>query len=209
MVGPSIPGGGVNVTVCLGDEQVTQQRKVLDTDVFDIVIGKDSLRRNPRVKLLSLQRPFALHGDFGRGLFSVPPELSGRKGTGLRYGNRSYRTVNYQLVRPVLENGLAALQVDPNEVQVELFARKEQHMMQLYSWQYLNNAYRFFSRSMVLCYTNAPFSQLVKVLNKIALEGARVILCITDWGTTVEHAYWRRLLDRMTGRRTELPNGSI
>ena len=95
------------------------------------------------MKLLSLQRPYALHCDFTSGLFSVPLELSPRKESGLRYVNRSYRTENYQLVRPVLENGLAALQEDLNEVQVELFASKEQHMMQLYCSQYLNNAYRF------------------------------------------------------------------
>ena len=46
--------GGVDVTVCLGDEQVTQHCKVLDSDAFDIVIGTDFLRRNPQVKLLSL-----------------------------------------------------------------------------------------------------------------------------------------------------------
>ena len=54
MVGPSIPWGGVDVTVCLGHEQVTQHCKVLDIDAFDIVIGTDFLRRNPPVKLLSL-----------------------------------------------------------------------------------------------------------------------------------------------------------
>ena len=81
--------GGVNVTVCPGDEQVTQHCKVLDTDAFDIVIGTVFLRRDPQVKLLSLQRPYALHCDFGSGLFSVPPELSGQKESGLRYVNRS------------------------------------------------------------------------------------------------------------------------
>ena len=91
--------GGVDVTVCLGEEQVTQHCKVLDTDAFDIVIGTDFLRRNPQVKLLSLQRPFPLHCDFGSGLFSVPLELSGRKESGLRYVNRSYRTEKYQLAR--------------------------------------------------------------------------------------------------------------
>ena len=39
MVGPSILWGEVDVTVCLGDEQVTQHCKVLDTDAFDIAIG--------------------------------------------------------------------------------------------------------------------------------------------------------------------------
>ena len=126
---------GDDVTVCLGDEGVTQQYKVLDTDAFDIVIGTDFLRFNPQVKLLSLQGPYALHCDFGSGLYSVPLELSGLKESGPRYVNQSYRTENYQLVRPVLENGLAALQLDLNEIQVELFASKEQHLMQLYCSQ--------------------------------------------------------------------------
>ena len=105
--------GGVDVTICLGDETVTQHCRVLDTDTFDIVIGTDFLRRNPQVKMLSLQRPYSLHCDFGSGLFSVPLELSGRKESGLRYAAKTnYRTENYQLARHVLENGLAALQVN-------------------------------------------------------------------------------------------------
>ena len=67
--------------------------------------------------------------------------------------------------------------VDLNEVHVELFVCKEQHMMQLYCSRYLNNAYRFYWRSMGLCYAKTPFSQLAKVLTKIALKGARVVLC--------------------------------
>ena len=89
MVRPSIPWGGVDVTVCLGDEQVTQHCKVLDTEAFAIVIRTDILRRDPQVKLLSLQRPYALHCDFANGLFSVPLELSGRKESGLWYVNGS------------------------------------------------------------------------------------------------------------------------
>ena len=95
MVGPSVRWGGVHVTVCLGNEQVTQHCKVLDSDAFDLVIGTDFLRRNPQVKLLSLQCPYALHCDFGSGLFSVPLQLPGRKESGLRYVKRSYRTGNY------------------------------------------------------------------------------------------------------------------
>ena len=82
--------GGVDVKVCLGDERVTQHCKVLDTNAFCIVIGTDLLRRNPQVKLLSLQCPHAVHCNFGSGLFSVPLKLSGPKDSGLRYVNRSY-----------------------------------------------------------------------------------------------------------------------
>ena len=42
------------MTICLGDETVTQHCRVLDTDTFDIIIGTDILRRNPQVKMLSL-----------------------------------------------------------------------------------------------------------------------------------------------------------
>ena len=71
------------MTICLGNETVTQHCRVLDTDAFDIVIGTDFLRRNPQVKMLSLQRPYSLHCDFGSGLFSELLELSGRKESGL------------------------------------------------------------------------------------------------------------------------------
>ena len=62
-------------------------------------------------------------------------------------------------------------------------------MMQLYCSRYLNNAYRFYWRSMWLCYANPPFSQLLKVLTNIALEGARVVLCTPNWGTIGQHAF--------------------
>ena len=203
------PVRGVDVTVCLGDEQVTQHCKVLDRDAFDIVIRTDFLRRNRQVKLLSLQRPYALHCDFGSGLFSVPLELSAQHKSVLRYVNRSHGTENYQLVRLVLENRLAALQVDLNEVQVEMFVSKEQHMMQLCCSRYLKNAYGFYWKSMGLCYATPALSHLAKVLTIFAVEGARLILCIPNWRTTGEIAHWRRLSDRMTVGRTKLPNGPI
>ena len=94
-----------DVTVCLGEETVTQHCRVLATDAFEIVIGTDFLRRNPQVKVLSLQRPYSLHCDFGSWVFSVPLELSGRKESGLRYASKTnYRTEKYQLARHVLEN---------------------------------------------------------------------------------------------------------
>ena len=64
--------------------------------------------------------------------------------------NPFYGTENYQLVPPFLENGLAALQVDLNEDQVELLASKEQQMILIYCSQYPNTAYRFYWRVMRL-----------------------------------------------------------
>ena len=202
--------GGFDVTICLGDETVTQHCRVLDTDAFDIFIGTDFLRRNPKVKVLSLQRPHSLHCDFGSGLFSVPLELSGQKESGLRYESKTnYRTENYQLARHIPENGLAPLQVNLDEIQVELFASQQQHIMQLYCSKQLNNAFRFFQKAMGLVHANPPFSLLAKVLTKIAYEGGRVVMCTPDWGCSGEHAYWRPMLDRMTLGRVQFPDGPI
>ena len=148
--------------------------------------------------MLSIQRPYSLHCDFGSGLFSVPLELSGRKESGLRYAPKiNYRTKNYKLARHVLESGLAALQVNLDEIQVELFASQQQHIMQSYCSKHLNNAFRFFWKAMGLLYANPPFSLLAKVLTKIAYEGGGVVMCTPDLGCSGEHAYWRRMLDRM------------
>ena len=202
--------GRVNVTICLGDETVTQHCRVLDTDAFDIVIGTDFLRRNPQVKMLSLQRPYSLHCDFGSGLFSVTLELSGRRESGLRYAAKTnYRTKNYQLARLVLENGLAALQVTLDEIQMKIFASQQQHIMQLYCSKRMNNALRLFWKAMGLAYANPPFSLLAKVLTKITYEGGRVVMCTPDWGCPGEHAYWCRMLDGMTVGRVQLPDGPI
>ena len=160
--------------------------------------------------MLSLQRLYSLHCDFGSELFSVPLELSGRKESGLRYAAKTnYRTESYHMARHVLENGLAALQVSLDEIQVELFASQQQHIMQLYSSRHLNNAFRFFWKAIGLAYADPPFSLLAKVLSKIAYEGGWVVMCTPDWGCSGEHAYWRRMLDQMTVGRVQLPDGPI
>ena len=96
-----------------------------------------------------------------------------------------------------------------DEIQVELFASRQQHIMQLYCSKHLNNAFRFFWKAMRLAYANPPFSLLAKVLTKIAYEGGRVGMCTPDWGCSGEQAYWRRMLDRMTVGRVQLPDSLI
>ena len=59
------------MTVCAGDEELSQHSRVLNTDVFDIVIGTDFLGRNAQVELLSLERTYALHCNF-----SIGPSLT-------------------------------------------------------------------------------------------------------------------------------------
>ena len=90
-------------------------------------------------------------------------------------------------------------------MQVELFASRQQHIMHLYCSKHLRNALRFFWKAIRLAYANPPFSLLAKVLTKIAYEGGRVFMCTPYWGCSGEDAYWRRMLDRMTVGRVQLP----
>ena len=139
-----------------------------------------------------------------------PLELSGQKESGLRYASKTnHSTGNYQLARHVLENGLAGLQVYLDEIQVELFASQQQHIMQLYCAKHLNNTFCFFWKAMGLAYANPPFSLLAKVLTKTAYEGGRVVMCTPDWGCSGEHAYWRRMLDRMNVGRVQVPDSAM
>ena len=62
---------------------------------------------------------------------------------------------------------------------------------------------------MGLAYANSPFPLLAKVVTKIAYGGGRVVMCTPDWGCSGEHPYWRRMLDRMTLGRVQLPDSPI
>ena len=98
--------------------------------------------------MLSLQHPSSLHCDFGSGLFSVPSELSGRKESGLRYKSKTnYRTENYQLGGHFLEVGLAVHQVNLDEIQVELFASRQQHHHAVVPLETFEQTYPFLSLS--------------------------------------------------------------
>ena len=47
----------VKVTACLGDEEVTQHCKLLDTDAFDIVIGTDFVCCDPEWSCCPYKEP--------------------------------------------------------------------------------------------------------------------------------------------------------
>ena len=62
---------------------------------------------------------------------------------------------------------------------------------------------------MGLAYANPPSSLPSKIITKIAYERGRVVMCTPDWGCSGEPTYWRRMLDRMTVGRVQLPDDPI
>ena len=60
-----------------------------------------------------------------------------------------------------------------------------------------------------MAYGNPRFSELGKVLTKVALERSRMVLCSHDWGAHGGNEYWRTLLDRLTIASVELRDEAI
>ena len=60
-----------------------------------------------------------------------------------------------------------------------------------------------------MAYGNHRFSELGKVLTKVALERSRMVLCSPNWGAHGSNGYWRTLLDRLTISPVRLPDEAI
>ena len=60
-----------------------------------------------------------------------------------------------------------------------------------------------------MAYGNPWFSELGKVLIKVALERSCMVLCSPDWGAHEGNEYWRTLLDKLTLTSIQLPEDAI
>ena len=92
---------------------------------------------------------------------------------------------------------------------MELFASDKQHVLDLYCSKGKNCSYKFYWPSFGMAYGNPRFSELGKVLTKVALERSRMVLCSPDWGAHGGNEYWRTLLDKLTISSVRLPDEAI
>ena len=119
------------------------------------------------------------------------------------------KTEDYQLLGEVLDQGLKELGYSREDLSVELFASDKQHVLDLYCSKGKNCSYKFYWPSFGMPYGNPRFSELGKVLTKVALERSRMILCSPDWGAHGGNEYWRNLTDRLTISSVRLPDEAI
>ena len=60
-----------------------------------------------------------------------------------------------------------------------------------------------------MAYGNPRFSELGKVVTKVALEPFRMVVCSPDWGAHGGNEYRRTLLDKLTLTSIQLPDDAI
>ena len=140
-------------------------------------MGTECFVKHSQTLFLTLQAPYVLQVGHGDGRKSVPLEQSEHTSSYLRVCKRepsammvASKTEDYQLLGDVVDQGLRELgysRADPN---VELFASDKQHVLDLYCSKGKNCCYKFYWPSFGMAYGNPRFSQLGKVLTKVALE---------------------------------------
>ena len=124
------------------------------------------------------------HGDGGE---SVPLEHSEHTSSYLRVCKNvpstmmvASKTEDYQPLGDVLDQCLKELGDSREDPNVELFASDKQHVLDLYCSKGRNCWYKFYWPSFGKAYGNPRFSELGKVLTKVAVEPSCMVLCSLD-----------------------------
>ena len=202
--------------VSMGSRTIAHWFYLMDTEAFDFVLGTDFFVQHSQIQSLTLQAPYLLYVDHGSGRESVPLEQSEHTSSYLRLSKEepsnmmaASKTEDYQLLGEVLDQGLKELGYSREDLSVELFASDKQHVLDLYCSKGKNCSYEVYWPSFGMAYGNPRFSELEKVLTKVALEHSRMVLCSPDWGAQGGNEYWRNLLDRLTISSVRLPDEAI
>ena len=208
--------GDCEVEVPMGSRTIAHRCYVMVSEAFDFVLGTDFFVQHTQIQSLTLQAPYLLYVDHGDGRESVPLEQSEYPWSYLRVSKEepsnmmaASKTEDYQLLGEVLDQGLKELGYSREDLSVELFASDKQHVLDLYCSKGKNCCYKFYWPSFGMASGNPRFSELGKVLTKVALERSLMVLCSPDWGAHGGNEYWRTLLDRLTITSVQLPDEAI
>ena len=208
--------GDFEVEVPMGSRSIAHRFYVMYTEALDFVLGTDFFVKHSQMLSLTLQAPYVLQVEDGDGWESVPLEQSEHTSSYLRVCKRepstmmvASKTEDYQLLGDVLDQGLRELGYSREDLNVELFASNKQHVLDLYWSKGKHCCYKFYRPSFGMAYENPRFSELGKVLIKVALERSCMVLCSPDWGAHGGNEYWRTPLDKLTLTSIQLPDDAI
>ena len=208
--------GDCTVDVPMRSKSIAHRFYVMDTEAFDFVLGIDFFVEHSQILSLTLQAPQVLQVDHGDGWESVPLEQSEHTSSYLRVCKKgpstmmvASRTEDYQLLGDVLGKGLKELGYSREDLNVELFASDKQHVLDLYCIKGKYCCYKFYWPSFGMADRNPRFSELGKVLTKVALERSRMVLYSPVRGAPGGNEYWRTLLNKLTLRSIQLPDDPI
>ena len=176
--------GDCEVEVPMGSRTIAHCFYVMDTEAFDFVLGTDFFSQHSEIPFLTLQAPYLLYVDHGNGRESLPLEQSEHTSSYLRVSKEepshmmaASKTEDYHLLGEVLDQVLKELGYSREDLSVELLASDKQQVLDIYCSRGKNRCYNFYPPSFGMAYGNPRFSELGKVLTKVALDRSRMVLC--------------------------------
>ena len=197
--------GSTEVEVAVGNLKLLQTVHVVDTNAFDCVLGMDSLSR-PHLNGI-LMHPARLIVD------DMEFPLREETNTLHIFKLTPYKSEDYKLKPSVRSMALAELEISPDDISIDLFASSKNTQEKLFcsksntAWRY--NWQELTQHPQEHLWVNPPFSKIARAVTKVALEKAKVVMVTPDWGVFGPTGYWRKLLDRLTVRRVDLPDVPI
>ena len=202
--GDTIFSDGMAVlTLNFGGTPLCQKALVVQTDAFQAVLGTDFLT-NPRVGgILTQPPPVRLLID-GKTINLENTTPTSQK---MHRIFRLFKKESYTLIKELRLSALAKLDVSVTQICFDMFANHKMCQEGLYctrqnsAWRYDWSKLRLFDSEFL--WANPPFSQLDKVLTKLALEPTRLILVSPDWSSV----YWSRLLEKLAVAQVLIEKG--
>ena len=208
--------GDCGVDVPMGSRSIAHHFYVMDTEAFNFVLGTGFFIEHSQIQSLTLQAPYVLQVDHGDRGESVLLEQSERTSGYVKVCKKqpstmmvASKTEDYQLVGDVLYQGLKKLGYSREDLNVEFFASDKQHVLDLYCSKGQNCCYKVHWPSFGMAYGNPRFSELAKVLTKVALERSRMVPCSPDLGAHGRNEYRRTLLEKLMLTSIQLPHDAI
>ena len=197
--------GDCEVDVPTGFGSIVHPFYVRDTKAFHFLPGGNLFTEQPHIQSLTLQAPNVPHVKHPEGRESEPLEQSKQTSSCLRVCKKEPAammvapgTEDYPLLRGIIHPVLKELGYSQEDHNVELFASDTQHVLDLNCCKGCYCCYKFYWPSFGVACGNPRFSELGKVLTKVALEHSRMVLCSPDSGAHGENDYWRTLLQKLT-----------
>ena len=200
----------------MGSRSIAHRFYVMDAEAFHFVPGTDFFVKHSQILSCTLQAAYVVqvdHGDRGK---SVPAEQSESTSSYLKVCKKELSTLmiaskteDYQLLGNVFDQGVKDFGYSRDDLNVELFASDKRPFLDLYCSKGQNCCYKFYWPTFGMAYGNPRFSELGKVLTKVALERSRMVLCSPDWGAHGGNEYWRTLLDKLTLTSIQLLDDAI
>ena len=194
--------GTTEMTLVMGEKVLKHKVHVLETDAFQAVLGTDFLKGPRCTGLITFPSPkLIFDGD------QIP--LRTKKGQIVTHGLfRIFKKESYTLIPEWRSKVLHELGIPKIQLTIDMFANHCNFQESMYCTRQ-NNAFHYDWSELCkngedILWANPPFSQLDKVMTKLALEKAcKMVIVTPNW----QGDYWMRVLEKISQKQVCIPAG--